>query len=267
MTEEKKPTKKVEKKEERGQEEGMGGLIAYEKQSTSVDSIISQAIEKGVEPEIMERFLAMRKELKKEWAKEQFDLAMANAQSRFPEIKKTKEVKDNNGKLLYKYASIDEIVRQVKGILSENGLSYFIKTEVGENKVKSICIVKHIAGHSESSDMEVPLGTKTGIMSDSQVTAAAATFSKGYAFMNAFGIMTGDEDKEHSHKEENLRDATEDEVKKAITKLDKCSDVDTLKEVWSGLSKEVRANKDVIRYTNEIKGNIQNENSQGGKTA
>ena len=31
-------------------------------------------------------------------------------------------------------------------------------------------------------------------MSDSQVVAAASTFSKRYAFCNAFGILTGDED-------------------------------------------------------------------------
>jgi hypothetical protein len=50
-----------------------------------------------------------------------------------------------------------------------------------------------MAGHSESSDVEVPLGTKTEIVSASQVVASALTFAKRYAF-NAFGILTGDED-------------------------------------------------------------------------
>jgi hypothetical protein len=40
----------------------------------------------------------------------------------------------------------------------------------------------------------VPLGNKTQVMSDTQVTAAAGTFAKRYAFCNVFGIMTGDED-------------------------------------------------------------------------
>jgi hypothetical protein len=42
--------------------------------------------------------------------------------------------------------------------------------------------------------MTVPFGNKTDIMSQSQVAAAATTFAKRYAFCNAFGILTGDED-------------------------------------------------------------------------
>jgi len=44
--------------------------------------------------------------------------------------------------------------------------------------------------------MEVPLGNKTSVMSQTQVVAAALTFAKRYAFCNAFGIMTGDDDNE-----------------------------------------------------------------------
>ena len=45
----------------------------------SAEELISQAIDKGVSVETMEKLLAMRKELKNEWAKEQFDKAMPEA--------------------------------------------------------------------------------------------------------------------------------------------------------------------------------------------
>lgn len=234
----------------------------YQSQKLSVESMIMTAIKQKVDPTTMERFLLMRKELKAEYAKEQFDQAMAKFQMECPEIKKTKHVKNNSGKELYAYAPIDEIVRQAKEAISRNGLNYTIKTETRENDkkgtlVKSICIVKHIAGHSEESSMEVPLGNKTDIMSNSQVIAAAATFSKRYAFCNAFGIMTGDEDKE-----ENLKDAPANEIGEAIGKINKCMTVDALVKTWSGFSKEIKANKEVILQASNIKKNIQNENSQ-----
>jgi hypothetical protein len=229
-------------------------IAEFQRQSTSVENMIMKAIEQNVPVETMERFLAMRKELKVEFAKEQFDLAMAGFQAELPEIKKLKEVVDNNGKLLYKYAPLESIIGQVKGILAKHGLSYSVQTEVGTDKVKSIVIVKHTAGHSEQSEMETPLATKTGIMSQPQQIAATATFSKRYAFMNALGIMTGDEDNEQA-----LKPATQGDIEDAIAKLDQCMTLPKLKEVWSKLSKEQKANKDIIVHANEIKSNIENE--------
>jgi len=222
----------------------------------SMETLIMKAVERDASVETLERILAMRRELKAELAKEQYDQAMAKFQSECPEIKKTKEVKDRSGRLLYAYAPIESIVKQVKEILAKNGLSYSIKTEVN-GKVKSICTIHHIAGHSEESEMEVPLGVKTAIMSDSQAVAAAATFSKRYAFMNALGIMTGDDDTDGA-----VNEAPPTEIEEAKEKLEKCMTISSLKKVWSGFSKEIKGNREIIICANEIKSNIQNENTQ-----
>lgn len=161
----------------------------------SVEFLIGQAIDKGVPVETMERLLAMRKELKAEYAKEEYDKAMAQFQAECPIIKKTKAGgKTNNGEVAYKYAPLESIVEQTKEAISRNGFSYMVRSETKETGVKAIVIVKHKAGHSEPTDVEVPLGAKTGVMSAPQVTASALTFAKRYAFCNAFGILTGDED-------------------------------------------------------------------------
>lgn len=181
--------KKAEKKE----------VALVEKQEVSPfqvnpEVLIAQAITQGVPVETMERLLAMRKELKAEWAKEQYDLAMANFQSECPIIEKKKVVKDNDGKALYSYAPLEVIVAQVRELVKDNKFSYAIKTETKDKSVISTCVVKHSSGHSEEYPVEVPYGTKTRAMSDSQVTASALTFAKRYSFCNAFGILTGDED-------------------------------------------------------------------------
>lgn len=162
--------------------------------STQVDSLISQAIDKNVSVETMERLLAMRRELKAEYAREQFNLAMSQFQTNCPVIKKTKAITTKTGAIAYRYAPIESIVSQVKHLLLEYGLSYAIDTKTEGENVTAICTAKHSLGHTESSSITVPLGRKTEVMSDTQVVAAALTFAKRYAFCNAFGILTGDQD-------------------------------------------------------------------------
>lgn len=158
------------------------------------ESLIAQAINSKVDVGTMEKLLAMRRELKAEFAREAFNRAMAAFQMECPVIKKTKEVKTNDGDKAYKYAPIESIIIQVRSVIRKHGFSYSVNTETRENEVKSICRVTHEQGHTESSEMTVPVVLGTKIMSNAQKVAASLTFAKRYAFCNAFGIMTGDED-------------------------------------------------------------------------
>lgn len=167
---------------------------AEQRQAMTVEFLIDKAIEKGLTVETMKEFLAMRRELKAEAAKERFDSAMAAFQGECPVIEKTKAAKDRNQKTMYSYAPLDSIVEQVGALIGKHGLSYAFKVENPPNAVKVTCIVKHRDGHSEESTMETALATRTDIMSAPQQIAATVTFNKRYAFCNAFGIMTGDED-------------------------------------------------------------------------
>ena len=159
------------------------------------EALIALAIEKNVSVDTMERLLAMRRELKAERAKEEFDKALSAFQAECPIIKKTKGVNTNAGDLAYKYAPLECIVEQVKDFLSKHGFSYSVdQPEAKPGYIKVALTVKHTFGHSEVTSVALPLGNKTSIMSQTQVEAAALTFAKRYAFCNAFGILTGDED-------------------------------------------------------------------------
>jgi hypothetical protein len=159
------------------------------------EALIALAIEKNVSVDTMERLLAMRRELKAERAKEEFDKSMSAFQADCPIIKKTKGVYTDSGDLAFKYAPLEAIVEQVKEFLSKNGFSYSVdQPEAKAGYIKVALTVKHTFGHSEVTSVELPLGNKTRLMSQTQVEAAALTFAKRYAFCNAFGILTGDED-------------------------------------------------------------------------
>jgi hypothetical protein len=153
-------------------------------------ALISQAIEKNTPIETMERLLAMRAELKKEAARDLFFESLAGFQAACPVIKKNNPVYDKTGKLRYKYATLDDIVAQVKPYLLKFGFSYIIETIQDNNEVGAVCKAFHKMGHSEQSAFKVPIDT-TAYMNVAQKVASALSFSKRYAFCDIFGIMTG----------------------------------------------------------------------------
>lgn len=168
-----------------------------------VQELIMRAIDKGTPVETMERLMAMRRELKEEWAKEEYNRAMATFQSKCPIIDKNAVA--GNAQYGYKYATLDHIVSTVRDLLSECGFSYTFDSEKTDHSLITICHVKHTAGHSESSRFEINVDTGAK-MNISQKDGSASTYGKRYAFCNAFGILTGDEDtdanevKEEEHK-------------------------------------------------------------------
>ncbi len=189
-----------------------------ETQNNSVEKMLMVAIQKNVPVETLEKLLAMRRELRAEAAKEVFDREMSMLQGELPIIKKNKAAKNKFGVALYHYAPIEAIVEQVKEPIAKHGFSYSFKTEITVERVKVICTVKHESGHSEPTDIEVPLTNLTEIMSKPQQVAATVTFAKRHAFKNAFGIETEDEDTDAQGEEKKSNKATQEQFDK-IDKL------------------------------------------------
>ena len=175
--------------------EGKTNEVSVIKEEVAIQGFISQAIEKGLPVETMEKLFALRERAKAEYAKEEFMKAMAKFQADCPVIEKTKKVfeKGSDTKVRYSYADLGSIVEQVKKPLGENELSYdFITEDVG-TFLNVTCTVTHALGHSKSSSFKIPIGTEA-YMTDVQKYGARVTFAKRYAFCNALGILTGDED-------------------------------------------------------------------------
>jgi len=100
---------------------------------------------------------------------------------------------NKKGEYRYSYAALEDIVETVKIPLESNGLSYTIKTEQTEKEVAAICIAHHIDGHEEQARFAVPID-HDAYMNAAQKVASALTYAKRYAFNNAFGIMTAEDD-------------------------------------------------------------------------
>jgi len=172
-------------------------------QCYSVELFISQAIEKGLPVETMERLLAMRKQLKEEQAIEAYHRAVSDFQGRCPVIKKNKKVYEKNtteamikngtAKVRYAYATLDSIIEQIASIMRDCGLSHRIEVLNEDKWITVTCHLIHELGYSQSSTFRVPVDFGA-YMSAQQQYASALTYAKRYAFCDVTGILTGDED-------------------------------------------------------------------------
>lgn len=237
-------------------------------ETSSVEGFIEKAIAQGATVETLEKLLAMRKELKAEHAKEAFIAAMSKFQAECPVIKKDKEVLDKYGKHRYNFAPMDSIVSQIKEPLGRNGLSYTVDTTNKDGLLTAVCKITHILGHSEISSFEVPID-KDSYMSAPQKYAAASTFAKRYAFQNALGILTGDQDTDAADLPGGVN--APEEPKQAATPLDagnpalatykkqleSCRTLDELGTAWANLP--IQAKNSLKDLKDDLKAMISEE--------
>lgn len=154
-----------------------------------IEAMFKYAIDKGAN---LDGLMNVRRELNAERSKKEYDSALSAFQAECPVI--IKKVKGATG--AYKFAPLDEIMPVVQPILSRHGFSFSITSEVELKWIKALCKVTHAGGHFEISEFKVPTDERNTMMTDPQRYAGSLTFAKRYAFCNAFGIMTGDEDRD-----------------------------------------------------------------------
>jgi hypothetical protein len=165
-------------------------------QTIDIQSLLSTALSTPGGVDAIERIAALHEQMQQKAAKAAFDEALSAFQSECPVIQKEKGVPDRSGKIAYHYAPIEHIEVQIRPLLRKHGFSHTFDTDTASAQgwVIAKCIVTHRQGHSRTSEVKFPLGTKTGIMSDTQVYASALTFGNRRALQNAYGLVIAGED-------------------------------------------------------------------------
>lgn len=163
--------------------------------SVNIEQLLDKAVDAKSGVEVLQALQQMRREMKAEQAKEEFDRAFAAFQSECPPIVKGKGV-SIDGKTAYKYAPFEDIIATIKPFLQKHGFSYTLDTDVAsaDRWVIAKCKINHAGGHSTESVAKFPLGSGNRLMSDTQVYAAALTFATRRVLCNAFGLVVAGED-------------------------------------------------------------------------
>jgi len=164
--------------------------------ATTPDQLIALAVDKNLDIEKLEKLLALKERWEAGEARKRFEEALSQFQEKCPDIRKTKPVRfetRGGGTTEYYYAPLGDIERQIRQLLKDCGLTKKWKPFVNKEEIKVICIISHIAGHSEETEMSASPDA-TGSKNPIQAIASTVEYLKRHTLLAALGITTADQD-------------------------------------------------------------------------
>jgi hypothetical protein len=174
-------------------------IHADENGNFSPAQLIMAAIERGIPAEALERLVGLQERMEARAAAKEFAQAVAAFKASCPPIFKSKlvEIEKRDGtKYSYTFAPLEEILPVVEPHLTANGLSIKWDRRVeASGLLTSVCTLKHLNGHFETSSFTLPTENANPGMTVQQKYAGAATFADRKSLQAVLGIVAGDEDK------------------------------------------------------------------------
>ncbi|MDW7973455.1 MAG: ERF family protein [Thermodesulfovibrio sp.] len=153
-----------------------------------IQGLFAKAVETG-NIEVVERLMAVRRELRSERARQEFMEAVKGFQAEVKPITMDCVVKNKDGTVRYKYASLKQILKEIQPLLDKWGLSISFDTIPGDKNTLTIkCILSHISGHSEVREFTIPVDTSQH-MSDIQRWGSTLTYAKRYALVSTLNLI------------------------------------------------------------------------------
>lgn len=166
-------------------------------------ALMESAVANGATVETLEKLMMLQERYEANEAKKAFYTAMQEFQGIKPELKRSSNVNfsTTKGTTDYNFCSLPDIEKALKEPLTKCGLSYRFENlnkpvQVEEKTVFLTgikCIVSHVSGHSESTEMFAPAdasGNKNAI----QAIGSTSTYLMRYSLIAAFALTTADED-------------------------------------------------------------------------
>lgn len=168
----------------------MGTALVEHKDPTPMTLIAAALDRSDIDPGKLEKLMELQERWDRNRAAEAFGQALTNFQTKCPIIHKSRTVKlSSQGG--YKFASYDDIHREIAPLLAECGLAVSFSTDQVEGKLKATCRIRH-GTHYEDHTLTVPVPDMR--VNDTQKYGAALSYAKRYALCAALNIVVSDED-------------------------------------------------------------------------
>lgn len=153
-------------------------------------ALMQRAVDKGASPESLQQLYALHKQVQADEAEQTFKDRLAAFQAECPQIHKGRSVNIGGGG--YKFAGLDDIMRQIQPLLSKHGLSVSFDTTMQDANITVVCRV-HCGKHTAETTVTLPIPAQMKVNSTQQA-GAALSYGKRYALQGALNIVVTDED-------------------------------------------------------------------------
>jgi len=159
-------------------------------QDNSPASMMIAAMSRGMDPDMIERFMELQERYEKNEAKKAYNGAVAAFKENPPQILKDKE----NSQFKSKYVTLGNLLKTVNPELGKHGLSVsFNIDQETEKSIKVSCILSHRQGHSESVSMSAPPDTSGGNSKNPiQQIKSTITYLRAATFEAVTGLAATD---------------------------------------------------------------------------
>ncbi len=165
-------------------------LVTQEREPT-IPELMRLAVTSG-DPEknvgVLERLVAMQERKQAKDAEREFAVAFHALQKSTPGVAATIPVPDREGNVRYFFASYENIMEQVRPLLTEHGFSVTFDSEFKDDRLVMRCTLIHISGHSRTTTQYMRVGKVYGA-NDAQNDGATSTMAKRYALCCALNIV------------------------------------------------------------------------------
>lgn len=121
-------------------------------------------------------------------AKREFNIAFSALQKDIPRVRADKTV-EKDGRVLYTYASYQEIMSQVQPLLNKHGFSVRFSQVNGEGRITYTCHLIHEGGHEAETSYTVRIGKGAPGMNETKEDAAASSVCQRECLCDALNII------------------------------------------------------------------------------
>jgi hypothetical protein len=158
-------------------------------------NLLDRAISSGAPMEMIKELMALVEHREKTEARKAFSAALAEASAKLPNVIKTKLVDFTSakGRTRYMHESLDDVVKAVRPVLAEHGLSFRFRLHEGPEGLTVTCIIEHAGGHSEENSLSAPRddsGNKNVI----QAKGSACTYLQRITLKASLGLAAALDD-------------------------------------------------------------------------
>lgn len=207
--------------------------------ATTPATLLQLAVENNADIDKLERLMQLHSTWEANESRKAYCQALAQFQVAAPAIEKKKEGHN------CKYADIDDIAQAIKPALKESGLSYRFEQSQSDEMVTVRCVVTHLMGHSEQTEMSAKHDTSGG-KNAVQAIASTVTYLRRYTLNGALGLTQGMEDNDGGKPDVGVDDllryneAVREHIQTvaAVKEFIRINDLSSAKEAWQELSHE-----------------------------
>ncbi len=156
--------------------------------------LLQGAIERGATVEQLSGLLALQERWEATQARKAYVQAMTEFKADPPTIIKNKGASFDKGKTTaYEYADLANVVTVIAASLSKHGFSHRWRHSQSDGKITVACILTHVMGHSEETELTGPAdtsGSKNGI----QAVGSTSSYLERYTLLGITGLAAKGQD-------------------------------------------------------------------------